>query len=117
MLLLFINSSYYIKDNRTTIILDPNIMLSQEVLEFMDDKRVYGALYLFRPIPKVLAEIFLQLRVLKLALVIRLLRIYYLIIRSNIIFLYSFDRCKIKAAFYLFLINNTALDILYLFGE
>jgi hypothetical protein len=117
MLLFFINSSYHIRDNRTTILLDPNTMPSQEVLEFTDNRRVYSALYLFRLVPEILAEIFLQLRVLKLVLAVGLLQIYYLIVRSNIIFLYSLDYCKVEAAFYLSLINNTALDILYLLGE
>jgi hypothetical protein len=117
MLLLFINSSYYIRDNRAIILLDPNAMPSQEVPEFTDNKGVYGTLYFFRLILKILAEILLQLRVLKLALAIGLPRIYHLIICSNIIFLYSFDRYKVKAAFYLSLINNTALDILYLLEE
>jgi hypothetical protein len=92
-------------------------MPSQEVPEFTDDRGVYGTLYLFRLVPEILAEILLQLRVLKLAFVVRLLQIYYLIVRSNIIFFYSLDRYKIKAAFYLFLINNTALNILYLLKE
>jgi hypothetical protein len=117
MLLFFIDSSYYIRDNRATILLDPNAILSQEIPEFTDNRRVYGALYLFRPVLEVLAEILLQLRVLKLALAIRLLRIYHLIIRSNVIFFYSFDYYKIKAAFYPSLINNIALDILHLLGK
>jgi hypothetical protein len=117
MLLFFINSSYYIRDNRTIILLDPNAMPSQEVPEFMDNRGVYNTLYLFCLVPEILAEIFLQLYVLKLALAIRLPRIYYLIVCSNIIFLYSLDRYKIEAAFYLSLINNTALNILYLLGK
>jgi hypothetical protein len=117
MLFLFIDSSYYIRDNRVIILLDLNTVLSQEIPEFTDNKRVYGTLYLLRLIPKILAEILLQLRVLKLVLAIKLLRIYYLIVRSNIIFLYNLNRYKIKAAFYLSLINNTALDILYLLRE
>ena len=117
MLLFFIDGSYYIRDNRAVILLDPNAVSSQEVPEFTDDRGVYNTLYLLRPVPKVLAEVLLQLYVLKLALAIRLPRIYYLIIRSNIIFLYSLNRCKIEAAFYLSLINNTALDILYLLGK
>jgi hypothetical protein len=92
-------------------------VLFQEIPEFTDNRGVYSTLYLFRPVPEILAEILLQLRVLKLALAIRLLQIYYLIIRSNIIFFYSLDRCKIKAAFYLSLINDTALNILHLLGE
>jgi hypothetical protein len=59
MLLFFIDSSYYIRDNRTAIFLDPNAVLSQEILEFTDNKRVYSTLYLFRPIPEILAEILL----------------------------------------------------------
>jgi hypothetical protein len=59
MLLLFIDSSYYIRDNRAIILLDPNAMLSQEVLEFMDNKGVYGTLYLLRPVPEILAEVLL----------------------------------------------------------
>jgi hypothetical protein len=117
MLFFFIDNSYYIKDNRAIILLDPNAVPSQEIPEFTDNKRVYGTLYLFRLVPKILAEILPQLRVLKLALAIKLLRIYYLIIRSNIVFLYSLNHCKVEAAFYLFLINNTALNILYLFGK
>jgi hypothetical protein len=117
MLLLFIDSSYYIRDNRTIILLDPNAMPSQEVPEFTDNRKVYGTLYLLRLVPEVLAEVFLQLRILKLALAIRLLRIYHLIVRSNIVFLCSLDCCKIEAAFYLSLINNTALNILYLLGK
>jgi hypothetical protein len=92
-------------------------MPSQEIPEFTDNKGVYDTLYLFRLVPEILAEILLQLCVLKLALAIGLLRIYYLIVRSNIIFLYSLDHYKIEAAFYLFLINNTALDILHLLRE
>jgi hypothetical protein len=34
-------------------------MPSQEVPEFMDNRRVYSTLYLFRLVPEVLAEIFL----------------------------------------------------------
>jgi hypothetical protein len=117
MLLLFINSSYYIRDNRAVILLDPNAVSSQEVPEFTDDRGVYNTLYLLRPVPKVLAEVLLQLYVLKLALAIRLPRIYHLIIRSNIIFLYNLDCCKVETAFYPFFINNITLDILYLLGK
>jgi hypothetical protein len=59
MLLLFIDSNYYIRDNKAAILLDPNTMLSQEVLEFTDDRRVYSVLYLLHLVPKILAEIFL----------------------------------------------------------
>jgi hypothetical protein len=59
MLLFFINSSYYIRDNKTIILLDPNAVLSQEVPEFTDDRRVYGTLYLFCLVPEILAEILL----------------------------------------------------------
>jgi hypothetical protein len=59
MLLLFINSNYYIRDNKAIILLDPNIMLSQEVPEFINNKRVYGILYLFRLVPEILAKVFL----------------------------------------------------------
>jgi hypothetical protein len=117
MLFFFIDSSYYIRDNKATILLDPNAVLSQEVPEFTDNRGVYSILYFFRLVPEVLAEIFLQLYVLKLVLAVRLLRIYHLIIRSNIVFLCSLDRCKIKAVFYLFFINNTTFDILYLLGK
>jgi hypothetical protein len=59
MLLLFIDSSYYIRDNRVIILLDPNTIPSQEIPEFMDNKGVYGTLYLLRLIPETLAEILL----------------------------------------------------------
>jgi hypothetical protein len=59
MLLLFIDSSYYIRDNRVIILLDPNTIPSQEIPEFMDNKGVYGTLYLLRLIPEILAEILL----------------------------------------------------------
>jgi hypothetical protein len=59
MLLLFINNSYYISDNRAAILLDPNTMPSQEVPEFTDNKRIYDTLYLFCPVPEILAEILL----------------------------------------------------------
>jgi hypothetical protein len=83
----------------------------------MDNKGVYNTLYLFHPILEILAEILLQLYVLKLALAVRLLQIYYLIVRSNIIFFCSLDRYKVEVAFYLSLINNTALNILHLLRE
>jgi hypothetical protein len=59
MLLLFIDNSYYIRDNKAAILLDPNTMLSQEIPEFTDDRRVYSALYLLCPVPEVLAEVLL----------------------------------------------------------
>jgi hypothetical protein len=59
MLLFFIDNSYYIRDNKTAILFDPNAVLSQEVPEFTDDRRVYGTLYLLRLVPEILAEIFL----------------------------------------------------------
>jgi hypothetical protein len=54
MLFLFIDNSYYIRDNRAAILLDPNAMPSQEVPEFTDNRRVYGALYLLRLVPEIL---------------------------------------------------------------
>jgi hypothetical protein len=59
MLLLFIDSSYYIRDNKAVILLDPNTVPSQEVPEFTDNRGVYGALYLLRLVPEILAEILL----------------------------------------------------------
>jgi hypothetical protein len=59
MLFLFIDSSYYIRDNKAVILLDLNAVPSQEIPEFMDNKGVYNALYLLRLVPKILAEILL----------------------------------------------------------
>jgi hypothetical protein len=56
MLLFFIDSSYYIRDNKTIILLDPNVMPSQEVPEFTDDKKVYNTLYLLRLVPEIITE-------------------------------------------------------------
>jgi hypothetical protein len=59
MLLFFIDSSYYIRDNRAIILLDPNAMFFQEVPEFIDNKGVYNTLYLLRLVPEILVEILL----------------------------------------------------------
>jgi hypothetical protein len=59
MLFLFINNSDYIRNNKAIVLLDPNAVASQEIPEFTDNRRVYGALYLLRLVPEILAEILL----------------------------------------------------------